>query len=163
LTQLAGLWAEGINDLQQARDLVEAERLPELERELGVASCVFACVTSTVHVARFYLARTRLAEATDGHERAAALQAMIDVAEAEQRNCQAVLPVLRADSRLGYANSAGSAQQGVPRGGMFNAATVEKKLAHLAGVMRDLHDLARSPDLARTEPTPTPTPTPEEP
>jgi hypothetical protein len=137
LHQLAERWARGIAELRAAADFVAAEDRPDLEREVGIAVTLLACVRSTIHVGEFYLARARLTEAAEVAGRRAIVDELTRIAEAEHANCTEVLTYIQADSRLGYANSADSNQQGVPRGGLFSPGSVAKKLAHLDRLLRD--------------------------
>jgi len=62
---------------------------------------------------------------------------MIRVAQAEIRNAREALPYVRADSRLGYANSGKGDQSGVSRAGIYSPGSIEKKIAQ---VERMLHE-----------------------
>lgn len=128
LRKMEQLWAAGVAEL---------ERHPETQSELGVARALLACMRSAIHVARFYSLREELRAAQDKGKARAALDAMAGVANEELRNAREVLPFIRADSRLGYANSAGNEQIGVARGGIYSPWAIEKKIAQ---VERMLHE-----------------------
>lgn len=128
-------WAEGVAELGRAA-LAAESHAAEAHAELGVARALLSCIRSTVNVARWIQLRDTLWEAKDKAVMRTTLARMTEVAQSEVRNAREALPVVCADSRLGYANSARSDQTGVPRAGIYSPGSIEKKIAQVERVLR---------------------------
>ncbi|HLJ17658.1 MAG TPA: hypothetical protein VKV15_24390 [Bryobacteraceae bacterium] len=137
MEKMERLWTLGFDELLQAERAADPADRPEVHRELGVAAALLACIRSTAHVGRFYMLREQLQAATDKKKARDLLDSMIRVAQAEIRNAREALPYVRADSRLGYANSGKGDQSGVSRAGIYSPGSIEKKIAQ---VERMLHE-----------------------
>ncbi len=137
LRKMEKLWAAGVAEMERAVSLSDAGLRPETRRELGVSRALLASVRSAIHVARFYVLREELRHAPGKARARALLSSMADVAVEELRNAREVLPFVREDSRLGYANSAGSEQIGVVRGGIYSPRAIEKKIAQVERMLRE--------------------------
>jgi hypothetical protein len=131
------LWAAGVAEMEHAVLLSDPELQRETRRELGISRALLACVRSAIHVARFCALREELRRTTDKTRARGLLDSMTEVAGAELQNAREVLPFVRADSRLGYANSAGREQIGVARGGIYSPRAIEKKIAQVERMLRE--------------------------
>jgi hypothetical protein len=125
------LWSGGVAELERAAAKAEPETRRNAARELGIARTLLACVRSAIHVARFYSLRDELFATSDKARASVLLDEMSSVAHAEIENAREALPCVCADSRLGYANSGKSEQIGVPRGGIYSAGSIRKKIAQV--------------------------------
>ena len=97
-------------------------------REEGLAEALLYCIRSTINVGRFYQARDLFENASNPNRTAEALDAMTKIAKAERENAKAALPLVCADSRVGFANSGQMDQEGVPRAGIYSPGSIEKKI-----------------------------------
>lgn len=134
LEAMDGHWSQGVVDLEKAVGVADESVRDAVCRELGIAVTLGACVRSAIHVARFTLLRDGLATAGPATAQRL-LREMTEIAEAEIRNARAVLPHVRSDSRLGYANSGAGDQVGVPRAGIYSPVSIEKKIAQVIRVL----------------------------
>lgn len=94
-------------------------------------------MNSVINVAQFYMLRQELI-ATNGSEKARdLLNRMTAIANDEIHNARTALPFVCADSRLGYANSGKSDQEGVPRAGIYSPGSIEKKITQVERMLRE--------------------------
>lgn len=139
LERMEAPWSAGVAALEQAVRAVrpsDSSSRDEVRRELGVAASLLACIRSAIHVARFYLLRDRLPAAdVDGARRI--LAELTGIAEREIENARTALRYVRADSRIGYANSGANDQVGVPRAGIYSPGSIEKKIDQVTRVLTD--------------------------
>lgn len=124
-------WAAGVEQLEQARSQTPAELRRNVDRELGIARALAACMRSAGNIARFYSLREQLSGTGEATARKHLFRQMEQVARSELDNARSALPVVCADSRIGYANSGRNEQTGVARGGIWSAAAVRKKIAQV--------------------------------
>ncbi|MCZ2077274.1 MAG: hypothetical protein LC130_20030 [Bryobacterales bacterium] len=136
-SEMERLWAAGVADLWQVVANATPECRREAVRELGVAKTLLAQIRSVIHIARFYALRERLTDAPDKTLAASLVNEMAAIAEQELRNARDALPAVCADSRLGYANSGNNDQIGVPRAGVYSAASIEKKITQLVRLLQE--------------------------
>ena len=120
LTKMRKQWAAGVARMQQATAKADPDLAPNARRELGIARALEAAIVSTIHVAEFHQARER-GDRTR----------MRAIAREELENARAVLPFVVEDSRLGYANSGQSGQEGVARAGIYSPGSIRKKIQQL--------------------------------
>ncbi|MPY88769.1 MAG: hypothetical protein GEU99_12675 [Luteitalea sp.] len=137
LEKLEEGWRTGVATWEE----VVARAAPELKenavRETGVGKALLACVRSTIHVGRFYQIRDQLQRERNPRRTAKLWDALEEIARKELDNAQQALEVVRRDSRLGYANSGGSSQTGVPRGGIYSPGSIEKKIEQVERLLRE--------------------------
>lgn len=135
LEKLEQGWQLGVESWKEVVQLAAPESRRNAHRHEGVGRAVLACIRSARNVARFYQLRDRLWEETNRRNAAALLDELAAVAEQERANAREILPVIARDSRLGYANSGGSSQTGVPRGGIYSPRSIEKKIEQVTRVL----------------------------
>lgn len=130
LRSLCEKWEKGVDVLEAALLLAEGADRAELEREVGVARMCLIQFRSAANVTDFLLTRKRWYEATDVAEREALKRRMLEIMEDERRNCEAALPLVDADPRLGF--------HGEAYGYMYNRELIERKLARLEDTRKQL-------------------------
>lgn len=130
------IWSAGVKDLRRAANNASLSFRPATRKELGIAEVLLACIRSTIHIGKFYLLRSQT-QSAGGAERVRIIDEMEALARNELRNAKEILPVVSADSRLGYANSAGNEQIGVPRAGIYSAASIRKKITQLEKLLAE--------------------------
>jgi hypothetical protein len=137
-------WLRGIEHWERVVASASPDGRPRAVREGGIARAALACFRSAAHLARFMITRDRLHGESDPRAAAELLREMTSILEAELVNARQALEPIRLDSRLGYANSGRGEQAGVPRGGIYSPASIEKKIRQVERLLgRDLPDYAR--------------------
>jgi len=136
MEQLVDGWQKGVD----AWDQVSAAAPPAYKgaaiREGGVSRALLACFRSALNVARFYKLRDEVLQEKSPARAMMLLDQLEKTAMEELENARAALPVLLADSRLGYANSAGASSTGVPRGGIYSPGSIEKKIKQVENLLK---------------------------
>lgn len=102
LERLAVQWDQGIASLTQAIAQVPAWLRDEAARQLGIAQFIRQSIQTTLHVKQWWLLRQALFGEADRSRAEALLGQMATVAEAEIANAAATIPLVEADSRLGW-------------------------------------------------------------
>jgi hypothetical protein len=128
LEQLEAGWQLGVKSWAEVISKAAPQLRANAEREAGVGRAILHCIRSTVHVGRFYQVRDTLWQEKESGRAAKLWDQLRDIAQAELVNARDALRVVSRDSRLGYANSGGSNQTGVPRGGIYSPGSIEKKI-----------------------------------
>ncbi len=100
LERMRRRWEEGLASLEQAVDLVPERKRPEAERMLGLGRFIRNCVQTTINTKRWWRLKQRLE--AEPEQANAILDEMVTLAEAEIANAQATIPLVEADSRLGW-------------------------------------------------------------
>jgi hypothetical protein len=124
-------WSSGVEHLKKAAAESPLRLKRTAAREAGLAEALLYCIRSTIHVGRFFQARELFEKEAGASRRRDALDRMTAIAKAELANAKAALPLVCADSRIGFANSGKMDQEGVPRAGIYSAGAIEKKIAQL--------------------------------
>lgn len=124
-------WAKGVGLLEEMAGLAQAKKKPNAIREVGVAKTILSCIRTSLNVIEFDQLRYQLMVAQDRNQKEKILRQMAEVAQREIENAEQALPYVKADSRLGYANSGKGEQMGVGRGGIFTPQSIEKKIVSL--------------------------------
>jgi hypothetical protein len=122
-------WQRGVALLEESVHDVPPGKKHNLEQEIGITKVQLACVNTTLNLIAFCQARLGLATGPSSQEAQQALDQMAEIARREMENSQQALAYVKADSRLGYANSALTETIGVGRGGIFSPVSIEKKIA----------------------------------
>jgi hypothetical protein len=102
LERLASRWEEGLVCLRQAVALAPERQRPEALRMLGLGQFIRNCVQTTVHTKRWWQLRQRLLAEQDPEQARTLAADMTRLGEAEIANAQATIPLVEADSRLGW-------------------------------------------------------------
>jgi hypothetical protein len=102
LERMKSRWEEGVASLEEAVALAPERRREEAERMLGLGRFIRNCVQTTINTKRWWLLKQRLQAAEGADETNAVLDEMVALAEAEVANAQDTIPLVEADSRLGW-------------------------------------------------------------
>ncbi|MDF2720848.1 MAG: hypothetical protein K0Q59_523 [Paenibacillus sp.] len=102
LEKMAALWQQGNDALEKAIALTPAHKLAEAELQLGLNRFIVRVVRTTINTKLWWKQKQLLLKATDPREAEAIVQAMRHIAEADIANAEATIPLVEADSRLGW-------------------------------------------------------------
>ncbi len=116
------LWRAGTEKLAAAAALAPDRLRAEAERLVGLGRYVSTVIATTLTCKRWWQLETALLGTADPLRAGEILDALVVVGEAEVANCEAAIPLLEADSRLGWEPSMGY---------LGDASHVRWKLAHL--------------------------------
>ncbi len=130
LGQVEDWYQKGDAELREARHLAPPEYQSAIDSEWRVGRTIQCSVQSTLNLIVWIKARDEYVSAKSANERQIAFATLNRVAVAELENARGILPLLEADSRLGYASDG----SGLIRGGLFNPELVRWKI----GEMQDL-------------------------
>lgn len=98
LEKMKGGFEQGLGKLEQAVALTPERKQAEAQRMLGLGQFIRNCVQTTINTKRWWLLKRRLL----GENDASAAGEMVALAEAEIANAAASIPLVEADSRLGW-------------------------------------------------------------
>lgn len=116
----------GLEKLRAALTLTPERKQYGAQRMLGLGQFIAYCVQTTINTKRWWLLKRDLLAATDGATADAIITQMQTLGEAEIANAQAAIPLVEADSRLGWEPSMEY---------MCDRAHLEWKIAQLRGVL----------------------------
>ena len=102
LTRLRDRWQEGLAQMEQAVALTPERKLPEARRMLGLGQFIRHCVQTTIHNKQWWILKQQVLAEKQPEKANALLDEMVRLGEAEIANAQAALPLVEADSRLGW-------------------------------------------------------------
>lgn len=102
LEKMAAGFDAGLAHLQEALLLTPERKQAEANRMLGLGQFIRLCVQTTVNTKRWWLLKKALLEATGRDEAEKLLDKLIALGEAELENAAAAIPLVEADSRLGW-------------------------------------------------------------
>ena len=101
LERLETGWKHGLDAMQAAVDLADARKRPAALDYLRLGHFIRLCVRTTIHVKRWYLLNQVLRDPqTDTRAKCAALDRMLELAQAEIANAREAIPLVEA-TRLG--------------------------------------------------------------
>jgi hypothetical protein len=102
LNQTRTLWSEGIALMEQALPLVPARKRGKAEYELNLGRFILTAIVTGIHVKTWWLLNTRLLNAGEYPEALRLLDEIEALAVAEIANAESAVPLVEADSRLGW-------------------------------------------------------------
>lgn len=102
LERMASKWQEGLDRLNQALTLVPERKKAEASRMVNLGQFIRNCVQTTINTKRWWQLKQRLLETTDGAEADRIIADLKALGEAELANAAACIPLVEADSRLGW-------------------------------------------------------------
>ena len=100
LERMRDRWQEGVALLEQAIGAAPERKRAEAERMLGLGRFIRNCVQTTINTKRWLLLKKRLE--AEPEQADAILNEMVALAEAEIANAEATIPLVEAESRLGW-------------------------------------------------------------
>ena len=103
LRRLIARWDQGLSCLQKAVELAPERKRGKARELVRLGEFIRTCVVTTIHIKRWFLQQQILrAPESDPAAKRAALTEMRGIAEEELRNAAAAIPLVEADSRLGW-------------------------------------------------------------
>ncbi len=103
LERMAAGWERGLEAMQAAVDLTPEAKRDNALAQYRLGHFVLLCVRTAIHVKRWYLLNEVLRRPdADAAARTAALDAMVALARREIENAREAIPLVEADSRLGW-------------------------------------------------------------
>lgn len=102
LERMARRWEEGLAKLEQAVALTPERKLPDAQRTLGLGQFIRLCLQTTINTKRWWLLKVALVSAEAPEQIRAVAAEMTELGEAEVANAAAAIPLVEADSRLGW-------------------------------------------------------------
>jgi hypothetical protein len=102
LTRMKARWEEGIHLLEEAIALAPAHKTERNRRMLTLGRYLPHAIQTTIHTKQWWQARTRVMAENDPDRANSLLDQMVAIGEAELANCETCIPVVEADSRLGW-------------------------------------------------------------
>jgi hypothetical protein len=109
LRQMADRWRQGLEHLGDALARTPDCKRPEAERMRGLAAFMLAGVHTTIHVKQWWQLRQRPFGEADRDVARGLLDEMVALAERKIANAEATIPLVAADSRLGWEPTMGYA------------------------------------------------------
>jgi len=102
LERMRARWEEGVGRLEKAVELAPERKRPEGLRMLGLGRFIHHCVITAIHTRQWWQLRQRLFHETDPARALKVREEMTRLGEAEIENALATIPLVEADSRLGW-------------------------------------------------------------
>ncbi|MGH2561038.1 MAG: hypothetical protein ACRDJH_18385 [Thermomicrobiales bacterium] len=102
LERMAERWQDGIAHMAAAVARTPERKRVEAARQLGLARFVLHATRTTIHTKQWWTLKQRLFGEADPALGRELLDQMVAVAERELANAEAALPLVEADSRLGW-------------------------------------------------------------
>jgi hypothetical protein len=102
LEQMLARWNQGNLSLEQAIELTPERKRVEADRLLGMNRFIVHTVQTVIHLKQWWLLKQRLFTEPDPQRGNAILDELTELAEQEIANAEATIPLVEADSRLGW-------------------------------------------------------------
>ena len=102
LETMLEMWGKGVELLEKTLPLGDKEKLEDLERLLGIGKFCYNAIRTTLGVKRWRMGNLRLQCCCEREEMEKILEELEALLEAEKENVLATLPLVEADSRLGW-------------------------------------------------------------
>ncbi|HCU36905.1 MAG TPA: hypothetical protein DGT21_16095 [Armatimonadetes bacterium] len=100
--KMAAGWDEGIAKLEQAVALAPERKQPEAQRMLGLGRFIRRCFQTTINTKRWWQLKQALLAETDPEAAREIADDLTRLGEAEIANAEGAIPLVDADSRLGW-------------------------------------------------------------
>jgi len=102
LGRMAERWQQGLERLERALEQAPVHKRPALEEMIGLGRFVWHSIRTTVHMKQWWLLKQELWCEPDPARAGEILDRMVALAEIEIANAEATIPLVEADSRLGW-------------------------------------------------------------
>ena len=102
LERMRGLWEEGIARMERAVTRMPAAKREAGERELNLGRFILTFIRTGIHIKQWWLLNMRLMNAATAAEGAGLMDELEALARGEIANAESALPLVDADSRLGW-------------------------------------------------------------
>lgn len=142
LQRMEAQWRWGVEEMARAITLAPARKREAAAQQLGIGRFILHAVVTVVHTKQWWLLKRRVLGGPAAGEAMALLGEMAELAEREIANAAAAIPLVRADSRLGWEPTMGY---------LTDEAHLRWKIAHVRRVLE--HEIPRyRRSLEATEP-----------
>ena len=102
LERLHEKFARGVTELEKLRNVVPARKLEKLEEQIRLGKYITCNCATAKCVKEWYMLNIKLLSAADAAEANAILDKLEVLAKAEINNAESAIPLVEADSRLGW-------------------------------------------------------------
>jgi hypothetical protein len=102
LQRMADRWQQGLDHLEQAIALTPARKRDTTERLLNHARFMWRAIMTTINVKRWWMAKHDLLGEPDPVRARELLDRLLAIAAEERTNAEQTIPLVEADSRLGW-------------------------------------------------------------
>ena len=102
LGRMALRWQQGLERLERALERTPAGKRRALEEMIGLGRFVLHSVRTTIHLKEWWLLKQELSNEADPARAGEILDRMVALGEQEIANAEATIPLVEADSRLGW-------------------------------------------------------------
>lgn len=102
LQKMLALWQSGINFIEEALTETSEKKRYIGERLLNLGKFILNCISTTIHVKQWWKLNMQLRIETDYEKSNRILDKLIKIAEEEVVNAEKTIPLVEADSRLGW-------------------------------------------------------------
>ena len=102
LERMKARWEQGIDCLKQATDLAPGRKRGDAQRMLCLGRFIRNCLVTAIHTKQWWQLTERLKKTSGSQARASVVGELLRLGEAEIRNAEATIPLVDADSRLGW-------------------------------------------------------------
>lgn len=102
LREFIGLWGRGVESLEQAVSELRQEKREEGLRMLGLGRFILNSAKTTINTKKWWMLRRELQVEPDPRKAGKILDEMVSIARDEIENAKATIPLVEADSRLGW-------------------------------------------------------------
>jgi hypothetical protein len=102
LERMAERWQQGLERLERALEQTPARKRPALGEMIGLGRFILHSIRTTIHMKQWWLLKQELWCEPDPVRAGEILDRMVALAEIEIANAEATIPLVEADSRLGW-------------------------------------------------------------
>jgi len=102
LERMAKQWQQGIERLERALLATPERKRTTLQEMLNLGRFILRSIVTTIHLKRWWLLKQELLGERDPIKANAILDKMVELAREEIANAKATIPLVEADSRLGW-------------------------------------------------------------
>lgn len=102
LSKMQALWNEGVAYFEQAMEKMPENKKLAGEKMLNLGCFMANCITTAIHTKQWYRLNMKLRIESDPAQAKAVCTEMIRLAREEKRNAENTIPLVEADSRLGW-------------------------------------------------------------
>ena len=102
LERMAERWSEGVSHLERAAELTPERKRGNAARMLGLGRFILNSVRTAIHTKQWWHLKEQLRAEREPQRANSLLDSLVLLAEREIANAQATIPLVEADSRLGW-------------------------------------------------------------
>ena len=102
LEKMLTLWSKGVADAEAGLSATPDRKLPAARKLLGLGKFIRNSIITTINVKKWWLLNTKLMAESDVSKSLEILNQLEEIAKAEINNAKDTIPIVEADSRLGW-------------------------------------------------------------